>query len=106
MYLSPYFELFKSFSFYQKIKYKTDEDDRTNIEEISVSNENFKCEFECNAWISSNKEKTFRTTTKLNKKPSLASLKPIKYEVVVVTADEKGLLIVLYVVVQKIKSKC
>ena len=57
-------------------------------------------QFPCNAWINNQdgndvNGRTFSCGASSGRAVSLNSLTPVKYEVVVVTADEKGILVAL-----------
>lgn len=79
-------------------------DDRLHVDEVTVevADEDDEDEsssvFVCGAWVTGARERHFKltkssspsSTAAASRMPSMASLAPVKYEVVVVTADEKG----------------
>jgi len=66
------------------------------VTEVTVESETgASFQFPCNAWINNQdgndvNGSTFPCTSTSGRAVSMASLTPVKYEVVVVTADEKG----------------
>ncbi|CAK8676643.1 unnamed protein product [Clavelina lepadiformis] len=70
--------------------------DRWHVAEVTVeSSTGATFQFPCNTWISNQdgsdtKGRTFQCTSTKGRTVSVASLTPVKYEVTVVTADEKG----------------
>ena len=79
---------FKAFSFST-----TEQEDKLHVEEVQLRNEADGGEytFACQSWLSATRDRTFvPTSAKSSRIPSMVSLSPVKYEVVVITADEKG----------------